>query len=59
MKYVVCFSGGHSSAISSIETVRRYGKEMDRAGRYTFLRQIVPINLCEVPPSCTCNTTEK
>lgn len=27
MKYVVCFSGGHSSAIAAIETVRRYGKE--------------------------------
>ena len=27
MKYIVCFSGGHASAISAIETVRRYGKE--------------------------------
>lgn len=27
MKYVVCFSGGHSSAISAIETVRKFGKE--------------------------------
>lgn len=27
MKYIVCFSGGHSSAIAAIETVRRYGKE--------------------------------
>lgn len=27
MKYVVCFSGGHSSAIAAIETARRYGKE--------------------------------
>lgn len=27
MKYVVCFSGGHSSAIAAVETVRRYGKE--------------------------------
>lgn len=27
MKYVVCYSGGHSSAIAAIETVRRYGKE--------------------------------
>ena len=26
MKYIVCFSGGHSSAIAAIETVRRYGK---------------------------------
>lgn len=27
MKNVVCFSGGHSSAIAAIETVRLYGKE--------------------------------
>lgn len=27
MKYVVCFSGGHSSALAAIETVRKYGKE--------------------------------
>jgi hypothetical protein len=27
MKYVVCYSGGHSSAIAAIETVRRYGKD--------------------------------
>lgn len=27
MKYVVCFSGGHSSAIAAIEIVRRYGAE--------------------------------
>ena len=27
MKYIVCFSGGHSSAIAAVETVRRYGKE--------------------------------
>lgn len=27
VKYVVCYSGGHSSAIAAIETVRRYGKE--------------------------------
>lgn len=27
MKYVVCYSGGHSSAIAAVETVRRYGKE--------------------------------
>ena len=27
MKYIVCFSGGHSSAIAAIETVRKYGKE--------------------------------
>ena len=27
MKYVVCYSGGHSSAIAAVEVVRRYGKE--------------------------------
>lgn len=27
MKYVVCYSGGHSSALAAIETVRRYGSE--------------------------------
>jgi hypothetical protein len=27
MKYVVCFSGGHSSALAAIETVRKFGKE--------------------------------
>ena len=27
MKYVVCYSGGHSSAISAVEAVRKYGKE--------------------------------
>lgn len=27
MKYIVCFSGGHSSAIVAIEAVRRYGAE--------------------------------
>lgn len=27
MKYVVCYSGGHSSALCAIETVRKYGKE--------------------------------
>lgn len=27
MKYIVCFSGGHSSAIIAIEAVRRYGKK--------------------------------
>lgn len=27
MKYIVCYSGGHSSAIAAIEVVRRYGKE--------------------------------
>ena len=27
MEYVVCYSGGHSSALAAIETVRRYGKE--------------------------------
>uniref|UniRef100_A0A6M3XJT0 Phosphoadenosine phosphosulfate n=1 Tax=viral metagenome TaxID=1070528 RepID=A0A6M3XJT0_9ZZZZ len=26
MLYIVCFSGGHSSALAAIETVRRYGK---------------------------------
>lgn len=26
MKYVVCFSGGHGSALAAIETVRRYGR---------------------------------
>ena len=27
MKYVVCYSGGHSSALAAVETVRKYGKE--------------------------------
>lgn len=27
MKYVVCYSGGHSSALVAIEAVRRHGKE--------------------------------
>lgn len=27
MKYIVCFSGGHSSAIAAIECVRKAGKE--------------------------------
>lgn len=27
MQNIVCFSGGHSSALAAIETVRRYGKE--------------------------------
>lgn len=27
MKYIVCFSGGHSSALCAIECVRKYGKE--------------------------------
>ena len=27
MKYVVCYSGGHNSAIAAIETVRRFGRE--------------------------------
>lgn len=27
MKYVVCYSGGHSSAIAAVEIVRKYGKE--------------------------------
>lgn len=27
MKYVVCYSGGHSSALAAIETVRRFGRE--------------------------------
>lgn len=27
MKHIVCFSGGHSSALAAIETVRKYGRE--------------------------------
>lgn len=27
MKYVVCYSGGHSSAIAAVEVTRKYGKE--------------------------------
>lgn len=27
MKYIVCFSGGHSSAVCAIECVRKFGKE--------------------------------
>lgn len=27
MKYVVCFSGGHSSSLVAVESVRRYGRE--------------------------------
>lgn len=27
MKYIVCYSGGHMSALTAIETVKRYGKE--------------------------------
>lgn len=27
IKYVVCFSGGHSSALCAVECVRKYGKE--------------------------------
>lgn len=27
MKYIVCYSGGHSSALVAIELVRKYGKE--------------------------------
>ena len=27
MKYIICYSGGHSSALAAIETVRKYGKE--------------------------------
>lgn len=27
MKHVVCYSGGHSSAVCAVEAVRRYGKE--------------------------------
>lgn len=27
MKHIVCFSGGHSSAIAAVEVVRRYGAE--------------------------------
>lgn len=27
MKRVICFSGGHSSALAAIETARKYGTE--------------------------------
>jgi len=27
MKYIVCFSGGHSSALVAVEAVRKAGKE--------------------------------
>lgn len=27
MKHIVCFSGGHSSALAAVESVRRYGTE--------------------------------
>ena len=27
MKYVVCFSGGHSSALAAVETVFRHGRK--------------------------------
>lgn len=27
MKHIVCYSGGHSSAIAAVEVVRKYGKE--------------------------------
>ena len=27
MKYIVCYSGGHSSALVALETAKRYGKE--------------------------------
>ncbi len=27
MKYIVCYSGGHSSALAAVETVRRHGAE--------------------------------
>ena len=27
MKYVVCFSGGHGSALAAVETVYRYGRD--------------------------------
>lgn len=27
MKYIVCYSGGHSSALVAVEAVRRYGRE--------------------------------
>ena len=27
MQYVVCYSGGHSSALAAVETVRRFGNE--------------------------------
>ena len=26
-QYVVCYSGGHSSALAAVETVRRFGNE--------------------------------
>ena len=27
MKYVVCYSGGHASALCAVEAVRHYGRE--------------------------------
>ena len=27
MKKIICFSGGHSSALAAIETVRKYGRD--------------------------------
>ena len=27
MKHIVCYSGGHSSALVAIEVVRKFGKE--------------------------------
>ena len=27
MKYIVCFSGGHSSALVAVEAIRKAGKE--------------------------------
>lgn len=27
MKYIVCYSGGHSSALVAIEAARKHGKE--------------------------------
>ena len=27
MKHIVCFSGGHSSALAAVETVRKYGRD--------------------------------
>ena len=27
MKYIVCYSGGHSSALAAVKAVRKHGKE--------------------------------
>lgn len=37
MKHIVCFSGGHSSAIAAVEVIRKYGAE-DTIG-YSILKQ--------------------